>query len=145
MPGSIAGVAHGQDGAKKLSLDRVFGGPGLAGPSLRGLKLSPDGTLVTLLKARPDEQERYDLWAIDTATGAQRMLVDSKKIGTGAELSEAEKMQRERLRIGGDRGIVTYDWAPDGKTILVPLDGDLYLARLDGTVDRKSTRLNSSH
>src|SRR3546814_2123942 len=94
--------------AKKRTLDRVFGEPSLAGPSLRGLKLSPDGTLVTLLKARPDEQERYDLWAIDTATGAQRMLVDSQKIGTGAELSEAEKMQRERLRIRGDRGIVPY-------------------------------------
>src|SRR3546814_17075410 len=125
MPGSIAGVAHGQDGAKKLSLDRVFGGPGLAGPSLRGLKLSPDGTLVTLLKARPDEQERYDLWAIDTATGAQRMLVDSKKIGTGAELSAAEKMQRERLRIGGDRGLGTSDWAPGGQTTTGELVGEL--------------------
>ncbi|HVJ00067.1 MAG TPA: DPP IV N-terminal domain-containing protein [Sphingomonas sp.] len=137
MLASMAGVAHAQDVApKKLTLDRVFGEPALGGPSLRGLKLSPDGKLVTLLKARPDEQERYDLWAIDTATGAQRMLVDSKKVGTGAELSEAEKMQRERLRIGGDKGIVTYDWAPDGKTILVPLDGDLYLATLDGKVRR---------
>src|SRR3546814_8238469 len=45
-------------------------------------------------------------------------------------------MQGERLGIGGDRGSVTYDWAPDGKTILVPLDGDLYLARLDGKVRR---------
>ncbi|MCM8730329.1 DPP IV N-terminal domain-containing protein [Hephaestia sp. GCM10023244] len=134
---SIAGVAQAQDVApQKLTLDRVYGEPALAGPSLRGLRLSPDGTLVTLLKARPDEQARYDLWAIDTATGAERMLVDSKKVGTGAELSEAEKMQRERLRIGGDRGIVTYDWAPDGKTILVPLDGDLYLATLDGKVTR---------
>ncbi len=62
------------------------------------------------------------------------MLVDSKKVGTGAELSEAEKMQRERARIGGTRGIVSYDWAPDGKSILVPLDGDLYLATLDGKV-----------
>ena len=39
------------------------------------------------------------------------MLVDSKKVGSGAELSEAEKMQRERARIGGSKGIVAYDWA----------------------------------
>lgn len=45
-------------------------------------------------------------------------------------------MQRERARIGGSKGIVAYDWAPDGKSILVPLDGDLYLAGLDGQVRR---------
>lgn len=136
-----AGLAKAQEAApmpapQELTLKRVFGEPALSGPSLRGVKLSPDGTLVTLLKARADEQERYDLWAIDTASGAQRMLVDSKAVGTGAELSEAEKMQRERLRIGGNRGIVAYDWSPDGKSILVPLDGDLYLAGLDGKVRR---------
>src|SRR3546814_13342326 len=107
MLASIAGVAHAQDVAKKLTLDRVFGEPSLAGPSLRGLKLSPDGTLVTLLKARPDEQERYYLWAIDTATGAPRRLVVSQQIGQGAELFEAEKMTRERRCTGGDRCNVT--------------------------------------
>ncbi len=137
MLATMGSAAAAQEQApRELTLDRVFGEPSLSGPSLRGLKLSPDGTMVTLLKARPDEQERYDLWAIDTRTGEQRMLVDSKKVGTGAELSEAEKMQRERLRIGGDKGIVAYDWAPDGKHILVPLDGDLYLASLDGNVRR---------
>jgi dipeptidyl-peptidase-4 len=65
------------------------------------------------------------------------MLVDSKKVGSGAELSEAEKMQRERDRsIAGNTGIVSYDWAPDGKSILVPVDGDLFLAALDGGVTR---------
>ena len=62
------------------------------------------------------------------------MLVDSKKVGSGAELSEAEKMQRERARIGGSKGIVAYDWAPGGNAILVPLDGQLYLADLGGHV-----------
>ena len=36
----------------------------------------------------------------------------------------------------GTKGVVDYDWAPDGKTILVPIDGDLYLASLDGSVRR---------
>ena len=125
-----------QPPAKKLTLDRMFGEPSLSGPTLRGLALSPDGSLVTLLKARTDDQDRYDLWAVDTATGAERMLVDSKKVGTGAALSEQEKMQRERLRIGGETGIVAYDWAPDGQHILVPLDGDLYLATRGGAVTR---------
>ena len=122
---------------QKLTLERVFANPDLSGPQPRALKLSPDGKLVTLLKPRTDEKERLDLWAIDSSTGAERMLVDSKKVGSGAELSEAEKMQRERDRsIAGNTGIVSYDWAPDGKSILVPVDGDLFLAALDGRVTR---------
>ncbi len=120
----------------ELTLARVFGSPDLSGSQPRGLRLSPDGTLLTSLRPRADERERLDLWARDTRTGEERMLVDSKKVGSGAELSEAEKMQRERARIGGSKGIVAYDWAPDGKSILVPLDGDLYLAGLDGQVRR---------
>ena len=120
----------------ELTLKRVFGSPDLSGSQPRGLRLSPDGTLLTSLRPRADERERLDLWARDTRTGEERMLVDSKKVGSGAELSEAEKMQRERARIGGSKGIVAYDWAPDGKSILVPLDGDLYLAGLDGQVRR---------
>lgn len=122
---------------EKLTLERVFASPDLAGPQPRALKLSPDGTLVTLLKPRADEKERLDLWAIDTRTGKQRMLVDSRKTGSGAALSEAEKMQRERDRsVAGSTGITSYDWSPDGKSILVPVDGDLYLAALDGKVQR---------
>ncbi len=121
---------------QKLTLERVFASPDLSGSAPRGVRLSPDGKLLTLLRGREDEKDRFDLWALDTQTGDWRMLVDSEKVGSGAELSEAEKMQRERKRIGSLKGIVAYDWAPDGKAILVPIDGDLYLARLDGSVER---------
>ena len=120
-----------------LTLERVFASPDLSGPQPRALKISPDGSLITLLKPRVDDKERLDLWAIDSRTGAERMLVDSRKTGSGADLSEAEKMQRERDRsVAGSTGIVSYDWSPDGKSILVPVDGDLYLAGLDGNVTR---------
>nr|WP_082543377.1 S9 family peptidase [Sphingomonas sp. Leaf339] len=122
-----------------LTLARVFGNPDLSGQQPRSLRLSPDGSLLTSLRNRPDDKERFDLWATDAVTGAERMLVDSSKVGSGAELSEAEKMQRERARIGGSKGIVAYDWSSDGKSILVPLDGDLFLATLDGNV-RKLTQ-----
>lgn len=121
--------------AQPLTLERVFASPSLSGSAPRALKLSPDGKLLTSLRPRPDDRERYDLWAVDTETGVARMLVDSTKFG-GGELSEAEKMQRERARIGGSKGIVAYDWAPDGKTVLVPLDGDLFLATPDGATRR---------
>jgi dipeptidyl-peptidase-4 len=129
-------AADAQPGAPALTLKRVFASPDLSGPVPRALRLSPDGSLLTSLRPRADERERLDLWAMDTKTGREWMLVDSRKIGSGAELTETEKMQRERARIAGSKGIVSYDWAPDGKSILVPIDGDLYLATLDGKVSR---------
>lgn len=122
--------------ARVLDFERVFASPGLNGAVPRGVKLSPDGRWLTLLRNRPDDRERYDLWGFDRQSGKWTMLVDSLKLGSGKDLSEAEKMQRERLRIGDLKGIVTYDWSADSQSILVPLDGDLYLARLDGTVTR---------
>ncbi|MEO8723941.1 MAG: S9 family peptidase, partial [Sphingobium sp.] len=118
--------------SKPLTLERIFASPDLSGAQPRGLRLSPDGRLVTMLRNRVDDRDRYDLWAVDTATGDERMLVDSLKLGSGAALSEAEKMQRERARIGGTRGIVSYDWSVDAAHIMVPIDGDLFLADLSG-------------
>ncbi len=117
-----------------LTFDRVYASPSLNGKVPAAVKLSPDGRYLTMLRNRADDRERYDLWGYDRTAGTWRMLVDSLKVGSGAALSEAERMQRERQRIGDRKGIVTYDWAADGKSILVPLDGALYLAGLDGTV-----------
>ncbi len=122
--------------SQPLTFERVFASPSLDGPQPRGVKISPDGRYLTLLRNRTDDRQRYDLWGYDRETGQWRMLVDSLKLGSNRELSEAEKMQRERLRIGDLKGIVSYDWNEDGKSILVPLDGDLYLAGLDGSVTR---------
>ncbi|WP_374406615.1 DPP IV N-terminal domain-containing protein [Pelagerythrobacter sp.] len=120
----------------KLTFERVFASPNLDGPSPREAKLSPDGRYLTLLRNRADDRERYDLWGYDRESGEWSMLVDSEKLGSGRELSEAEKMQRERARVGSLKGIIDYQWAHDGSGILVPLEGDLYLARLGGEAVR---------
>jgi dipeptidyl-peptidase 4 len=123
---------------KKLTIERIFASPPISGPTPRLLKLSPDGRHASLLKPRSEDRERFDLWAMDTSTGQLRMLVDSTKIG-GGEISEAEKMRRERARVGGSKGIVEYEWAPDGKSILAPVDGDLYLADVASGAIRRLT------
>jgi len=123
---------------KDLTIDRIFASPALSGPTPRSLKLSPDGRYASLLRPRSDDRERYDLWAMDTTSGALRMLVDSRKLG-GGEISEAEKMRRERARVGGTKGIVEYEWAPDAKSVLVPVDGDLYLADVASGAVRRLT------
>ena len=123
---------------KKLTIERIFASPPISGASPRLLKLSPDGRYATLLKPRAEDRERFDLWAMDTTSGQQRMLIDSTKIG-GGEISEAEKMRRERNRVGGSKGIVEYEWAPDGKSVLAPIDGDLYLAAVATGAIRRLT------
>ncbi|APE28485.1 S9 family peptidase [Aurantiacibacter gangjinensis] len=134
--------------APELTFERVFASPSLDGPSPRQAKLSPDGRYLTVLRNREDERERYDLWAYDRESSEWSMLVDSEALGTGRELSEDERMQRERARVGNLRGIISYQWTPDGSGLLVPLDGDLYLARIGGEVtrltDTEETELNPS-
>ena len=122
--------------ATPLTIERVFASPSLNGAVPRGVKLSPDGRWLTVLRARVDDRERYDLWGFDRKSAKWRMLVDSKALGSGKELSEAEKMQRERQRIGDLKGVVAYDWTADSSAVLVPLDGDLFLVHLGGKTER---------
>lgn len=132
--------------APTLTFERVFASPSLDGPAPRQVKLSPDGRYLTLLRNRADDRERYDLWGYDIDTREWRMLVDSENLGSGRELSEDEKMQRERARVGSLKGIIAYQWASNGAGVLVPIDGDLFLAKLDGTVtqltDTEGSELN---
>src|ERR1044072_8234210 len=128
---------------KKLTREQICGSPPISGASPRLLKLSPDGRYATMLKPRDNDRERFDLWAMDTSTGQLRMLVDSTKIG-GGEISEAEKMRRERARVGGSKGIVEYEWGPDGKSILTPVDGDLYLADVATGAVRRLTNTSAT-
>ena len=115
-----------------ITLERVFASPGIAGAVPRGVKLSPDGRFLTTLRNRPDDRTRYDLWGFDRHKRTWQMLVDSAKLSSGKDLSEAAKMQRERERIGDLKGIVGYDWAPDSQSVLVPVDGQLFLAHVAG-------------
>ena len=131
-----------------LSFERVFASPSLDGPAPRQAKLSPDGRYLTLLRNREDDREHYDLWAYDREKDDWSMLVDSEKLSSGRELSEDEKMQRERARVGSLKGIIDYQWTREADAVLVPLDGDLYLARIGGEVvqltDTEESELNPS-
>ena len=116
-----------------LTPERIAGSPSLNGPRPRSVKFSPDGNRLTFLKAREDDQQRLDLWAFDVSTGEAAMLVDSKLLDPDdVQLSEEEKALRERKRIAGTRGIVSYAWDKSGKNIIIPIGGDIFLANLEG-------------
>ncbi|MDY0974968.1 S9 family peptidase [Massilia sp. CFBP9012] len=123
----LAALAASPAMAERLTLDRIYGEASLAGASVRNLRVSPDGERVTFLRPRADDQYRLDLWEYNTRSKATQRLVDSKQLVPNEELSLEEKARRERARTAGLSGILNYYWSPDGKRLLVPIGGDLYL------------------
>ncbi|GAA6139291.1 S9 family peptidase [Arenicella sp. 4NH20-0111] len=124
--------------AKELTVERIFSSPSLNGPSIKGLKISPDGERVTFLRGKESDYERLDLWEYHIGSKETRILFDSDKLHSGKEvLSDEEKARRERLRLTGS-GIVSYQWSEDGSALLFPLAGDVYFYRLG---DKESIKL----
>jgi dipeptidyl-peptidase-4 len=131
--------------AENLPLERLFSAPDLSGPVLRGVKISPDGKLVSYLKARADDKDRFDLWAYDIAHARHRLLVDSRTLaGADKALSAEEESRRERQRTAALSGIVEYSFAPDSRQLLIPLNGDLYLYDLARKPEQAVRRLTQS-
>jgi dipeptidyl-peptidase-4 len=95
---------------------------------------------VTFLRGKAESVNQLDLWEYHIASGKTQMLVDSTKLISGPEvLSDEEKARRERQRIAAFSGIVDYHWSADGKTLLFPLGGELYLYDLVQAKARKIT------
>ena len=113
--------------AQALPPERVFASPPISGPVARGVALSPDGKSVTYIKTKADDLQVTDLWIADVAGGAPRMLIDGRKLAPAPkELSEAEKARRERAGVS-TRGVTAYEWDEQGRYILAPVEGDVFL------------------
>jgi len=126
----VCAVAAGANAAE-LTIDRLFDAPALAGPTIVGLKISPDGSRVTYLKGKPDDKDRLDLWEYNIHDRVARILVDSKTLAADkVKLSDEELGRRERQRTAALSGIVEYTFAPAGDALLFPLGGELYYYRL---------------
>ncbi|OBV39291.1 S9 family peptidase [Janthinobacterium psychrotolerans] len=123
----LAAMASVPASAEKLTLERIHADPALAGPGVRNLKVSPDGERVTFLRGRADNQFQLDLWEFKLKDKRTHRLVDSRALVPHETISPAEQARRERERTASLAGILNYSWSPDGKQLLVPLAGNLYL------------------
>src|SRR5271154_6491685 len=141
---AVCAVAAGANGAE-LTIDRLFDAPALAGPTIVGLKVSPDGSRVTYLQGKPDEKDRLDLWEYNIQDAKARVLVDSKVLApAGEKLSDEERARRERQRTAALSGILEYDFAPAGDALLFPLGGELYYYPLTQK-EKPAARLIPTH
>ncbi len=127
LPALIGCAVASGPHAAELTIDRLFDAPALAGPTIMGLKVSPDGARVTYLKGKAGDKDRLDLWEYDLHDGQERLLVDSAELAPArTQLSDEELARRERRRTAAYSGILEYSFAPSGKALLFPLDGNLY-------------------
>ena len=117
--------------APELTIERIFASPDLAGPSLRQAELSPAGDRVTFIRARDDDRDLLDLWEYHIADDQTRILVAADAVvADEGELSAEEQARRERARIAGLRGIVEYRWSGDGRFLIFPLGGNIFVLDL---------------
>lgn len=131
--------------ADPLTIPRIFGAPDLTGPRLKDPKISPDGKYVTFLQGKSDNKDQLDLWGFDVRTGRSAMLVDSQSLLQGEEkLSDEEAARRERQRTAALRGIVEYSFSGDGRRLLVPLGGDLYVYDFKARAQQAVQRLTNT-
>jgi dipeptidyl-peptidase-4 len=139
------GLASGANGAE-LTIDRLFDAPALAGPTIVGLKISPDGSRVTYLQGKPEEKDRLDLWEYNILDRKAQVLVDSKILApAGEKLSDEERGRRERQRTAALSGIVEYSFSPAGDALLFPLGGDLYYYPLATAGNHAAMRVVPTH
>jgi len=145
-PALVACAVAGAPQAAELTIDRLFDAPALAGPTIVGLKISPDGSRVTYLQGKPSDKDRLDLWEYNIREGRSRILVDSNVLApTKEKLSDEELGRRERQRTAALSGILEYSFAPSGRALLFPLGGNLYYCDLTKPAKASVVEINHSN
>jgi dipeptidyl-peptidase-4 len=92
-----------------------------------GVHITQAGDAVLFLRSGARSFKR-DLYEFSVDTGAERVLATAAQLLGGAQekLTAEEKARRERMRLSAG-GIASFDTTKDGRTILVPLSGKLFL------------------
>ncbi len=112
---------------KTLTVERLFSDPPLTGALPNSVKFSPAGDALAFLRVADDDRDRQDLWRFDLNSKDISCWLDARRlIDPDATMTDAEKAERERKRQFA-RGITSYDFAPDGSYLMIPVEGTGYL------------------
>ena len=114
----ISAPARAQSAApqKALTVERIFGAPGLGGQLTRGIAWSPDGKRLSyFVAAGSAKAAKTELWEMDTQTGERRLLIAADKLETALLPSTRAASQATGL---ARHAAAQYLWAPDGNALL---------------------------
>jgi dipeptidyl-peptidase-4 len=98
----------------------------------RAFRVSPDGTRVIFLRTKSGADPVTCLWALDVASGQERLVADPRTLGADEDdLPPQERARRERVReqAGGivayatDQAVTVAVFALSGRVYAVPLTG----------------------
>ncbi len=110
-----------------------FPAPGTVVPG--SFAFTPDNKSLTFLKSESQGASRV-LWRVEVAEGSPRVIARPSGRGdTDTNVSQAEALRRERMRLR-DTGITQIVLAEKAEIAVIPLQGDLYLLRGDGPLER---------
>jgi dipeptidyl-peptidase 4 len=120
----------------QLTVERIFGVPGLSGHLTRGIAWSPDGTKISYLQVTGSgKNAKTELWLMNAATGTRSPLISSEKYESALP-AEPSKAASQATGLGR-HAPAQYQWAPAGDAIL--LEGSNALAWFD--LKTQATRL----
>src|SRR5262245_33517322 len=112
----IAGGLHGQDQKGRLTVERIYSQPSLAGRLNRGVEWSPDGKLASFFENKGQGKgAKSELWGLEAASGQRRLLVSAEKLEALLALEKTKQTQATGL---GRSTASEYAWDPGGKGIL---------------------------
>lgn len=130
---TLASVAHAA--APDLAfLERYALTRGFRSGQPASVRIPRDGSEVLFLRSGARDRTQ-SLWSFDPRTGEEReVLTGARLLGGGQEsLSPEERARRERLRMTA-RGLSSFELSQDGRRLLVPYSGRLFVVERPGYV-----------
>lgn len=118
---------NGADAAGAALLDRYATTDRFRSGEPKAIVVAPDGGEVLFLRSAPTSRV-HELWTHDVRSGRERVRLAAAALLGGAEerMTPEERQRRERLRQSA-RGISSYQLSNDGRRVLVPLSGRLFV------------------
>ncbi len=102
-----------------------------------GIQITRAGDAVLYLRSGPRSFEQ-NLLELDSKTGRERVLATAARLlGEGRENITAEEQARRERQRQSARGITAFDISRDGRTVLIPLSGKLFLVDRTTGMPRK--------
>jgi len=97
----------------------------------RDFTVTEQGGCVLFLRSSGSDDPINSLWALDTATGTERVVVDPRELASAVreEIPAAEQARRERVRESA-AGITSYAIDATGSNAAFTLGGELFVAEV---------------